>query len=272
VESGRRLPDLNKGVPRLSPYPLLAFSPNGKLLAAANTYQSGQVWLWEVASGLPVHKFAGHPRPVRCLAFSRDGARLVSGSKDTTALVWDLTFGATAPGAQPGDSGLKGLEKLWADLACGDGPTAYRAVWTLAAVPTRAVPFLAARLRPVPGATEARINKLLADLNAKAFAAREAASRELAGLGEQAAPALRRLLKGAPSLEVRRRVEQLLGLVEHAFDRFPSEALRRSRAVQVLERAGTKEARALLEVLARGGAGAWQTQDAKAALQRLAGR
>jgi WD40 repeat protein len=38
----------------------------------------------------------GHIGPVTCLAFSRDGARLASGSADRTIRVWDLATGRTA--------------------------------------------------------------------------------------------------------------------------------------------------------------------------------
>src|SRR5262249_33644707 len=116
VESGRRLPDLNKKVPRLGPYPLLAFSPDGKLLAAGAASTARAVWVWEVASGLVVHQFAGHRAAVRCLAFARDGARLVSGSGDTTALVWDLTLGVGASRPRAEDLGRQELEKFWEDL------------------------------------------------------------------------------------------------------------------------------------------------------------
>jgi hypothetical protein len=44
------------------------------------------------------------------------------------------------------------------------------------------------------------------------------------------------------------------------------------RAVRVLEQAGTPEAKRLLEALSKGPSGWWVTQEAKEAVQRLAGR
>jgi hypothetical protein len=86
-------------------------------------------------------------------------------------------------------------------------------------------------------------------------------------LGELAEPALRTGLEGKPSLEVRRRVEQLLKRLE---EQLPTpERLRTLRAIAVLEKIGTAEACELLRSLAEGAAGAGPTREAKSALRRL---
>jgi WD40 repeat protein len=77
----------------------LAFSADGKTLAVGNF--TGLIHLWDLASGKETIRLAGHQRRegaqvvgargrVLGLAFSADGTRLVSGSDDTTALVWNL--------------------------------------------------------------------------------------------------------------------------------------------------------------------------------------
>src|SRR5262249_24661325 len=67
-----------------------ALSPDGRLLAWGG-HQDGVIHLVELASGKERHRFAGHQGFVYSLSFSADGKTLVSGSEDTTALVWDLT-------------------------------------------------------------------------------------------------------------------------------------------------------------------------------------
>jgi hypothetical protein len=61
-----------------------------------------------------------------------------------------------------------------------------------------------------PGATQAEIQRLVADLGADDFRTREAASRKLASIGEPARAALEKALKESESPEVRWRAEQLL--------------------------------------------------------------
>ena len=73
----------------------LAVSPDGRLLAAAEGVGSSDgIWLYETASGRPLKKLAGHSGEVHDLAFSPDGRRLVSVSRDQTGLVWDVTLPA----------------------------------------------------------------------------------------------------------------------------------------------------------------------------------
>jgi hypothetical protein len=84
-----------------------------------------------------------------------------------------------------------------------------------------------------------------------------------------AEPAIRKALDGRPSAEQRRALEALLPgpALLHS-----PEGLRQVRAVEALERAGSVEARDLLKRLAGGVEGARLTREARAALDRLAGR
>src|SRR5262249_28782096 len=87
-------------------------------------------------------------------------------------------------------------------------------------------------------------------------------------MGESATALLRKALDDKQSLEVRRRLEDLLA---HGPKPLPTgEALRQMRALEVLEMIGTPEARQVLGALARGAPGARMTQEASAALERLA--
>src|SRR5262249_45473521 len=84
---------------------------------------------------------------------------------------------------------------------------------------------------------------------------------------EATEPALRRVLREAPSLEYRRRVERQVGRL--ALPGLPPQQLRELRALEALEIAATAEAQTLLRVLAQGAPEARLTKEATAALARL---
>lgn len=64
-----------------------AISPDGKLLAGG---QGNLVTLWDAATGEEVHSFKGHGNTIVSVAFSPDGTRLISGSRDRTVRIWTL--------------------------------------------------------------------------------------------------------------------------------------------------------------------------------------
>jgi len=72
----------------------LAFSPDGKNLAVGG---DALVTLWDVSSDeaptQAILTLAGHRRGVPGLAFTPDGAFLITGSQDGTAKVWDTSTG-----------------------------------------------------------------------------------------------------------------------------------------------------------------------------------
>jgi hypothetical protein len=245
----------------------VAFSPDGHTLAAAPS--RGPISFWDVGTGRPVgqrgeaHLGGG----VLALAFSPQGTRLASGHANGTALVWDVA--AIVNRARPHTPPLTEdqLESRWADLASADAEKAYRAIHALASRPGESVGLLGKKLRPAEAVDPKRISRLVAALDSETFAVREDAVRELEEVGERAEPALRRALRGGPSLEKARRIEGLLGKL--AAGKLTAEQLREVRAVEVLEYAGTPAARRLLEKLAGGAEGARLTQEAKLALARL---
>lgn len=51
---------------------------------------SGDIYLWEVATGRLLKKWHGHYRAVTCLVFSDDQSLLISGAEDGSVRVWSL--------------------------------------------------------------------------------------------------------------------------------------------------------------------------------------
>jgi hypothetical protein len=162
------------------------------------------------------------------------------------------------------------LQQLWADLGATDPVKADRALTGLVAQPARAVPFLRQRLSPAPAADARRLVGWLADLDSEEFEVRERASQELGRLGEVIEADLKKVLRGPPSAEVRRRVESLLEAVKAERLSPSAERLREARAVELLERVGGCAARSLLTALADGAPQAQLTVEAKSTLERLA--
>ncbi len=250
----------------------MAFSPDGKSLAWAG-WRQGTVYLGEIATSGERRHFAGHRGVVGALAFSPDGKMLISGSTDTTALVWDLTGRLASDGKNDKPLSADDLKRLWDALAAEDAATGYRAIQALAADPQHTIPYLRPRLHPVAAADEERLKRLIADLDNEQFAVREEATAELEKIGEAALPAMRKAVENRPALEARRRLERLIEKAQQR-EKWPPSAERRrlGRSLEVLERAGTGEARRVLAMLAGGAPGAWLTLDARAALERLAKR
>lgn len=66
----------------------LAFSPDGKILAASHAGK--EISLWEASSGRSIGVLRGHTDSVYHIAFSPDGSTIVSGSADHTVRLWSI--------------------------------------------------------------------------------------------------------------------------------------------------------------------------------------
>jgi hypothetical protein len=159
------------------------------------------------------------------------------------------------------------VEALWADLLGEDAGKAFQGVLRLSADPKQAAPFLAARLKPAEPVDPKKLSGWVADLDSKVFKARDRATAELTKLGDLALPVLLKALEGKNNLETQRRLEALLARL--TVGELTADQVRLVRAVEALERAGTPEARQVLQTLASGAPGALPTRHAQAALDRL---
>lgn len=199
----------------------------------------------------------------------------------TTCLLLAIPWAAASPQQQekapaqgdvkpPARLTDKDLQSLWDTLGGGDAAKAYRAIWSLVGDPERSVPFLNKHLAPVPPPEPGRLEKLVAALDSKRFAEREKAMAELEKMGALAKAALEKKVKDNPSLEMKRRLDRLLDKLA-AFT-LSGEELRTWRALEALELIGNTAARQALTRLATGAPGVWQTEEARAALDRLSKR
>ncbi len=245
----------------------VAFSPDGRHLLASN--DMGTIRFWETATGTLLHQIYAHQSGATAIALARDGRSVASAGNDTAALIWDLPA-VLEMGRAPAAAVLsrERLAGLWAGLGQADAAKALEALVALAATPEQTVPFLRERLRPVAAVEPQRVERLLADLDSERFEARQKATDELEDLAELAGPALQRLLQTRPTLEVRQRAERLIQKLEGPVT--SPERLRALRAVELLERIGSREAREVLQTLARGTPAARLTQEARDSLERLA--
>jgi WD40 repeat protein len=66
---------------------VMKFSLDGSLLAIGN---SSEVWVWDTESWQLLKRFSGHNDLIEDLAFTPDGTKILSASRDGTIRVWSL--------------------------------------------------------------------------------------------------------------------------------------------------------------------------------------
>jgi WD40 repeat protein len=242
--------------------PKVVFAPDGRTLAIAGS-EGNRVQFWETATGQMRQELAEHTGHLRAIAFSPDGRLFATGSTDTTALVWDfraLPLAQELAGQLPPER----LEELAADLSSKDAKTAFRAVCALARAPKQTVGILGRELG-VGKVDAKKLAALIEKLGAEEREVREKAMKELAALGRAAEAALRKVQANHADVDVRLRA----GVVLRKLDKGADRRLHDLRALEVLEAAGTAEARRVVAELARGPAEAELTREAKAVLGRM---
>jgi hypothetical protein len=220
------------------------------------------VGVWEIASGGLRYELAQHPPGLASAFLSRDCATLYTGCQDGTVYRWDLQ--ALLAEQERGAESL-GVAGLWQELSSDDPAAAYRAINSLVQRKDEAVSHIASAVEPA-GAKQENVEQLIADLGSPLVSARREASQRLRSAGSIAWPKMQAALATNPAPAVRTRLEMLLAA---RIGELTGEQVRSVRAVQVLERIGSQQAREALKRLADGLNGAPLTEAAEAALARL---
>lgn len=173
----------------------VAFSPDGRTLAVAGM---GQAALWDVAKGAPTIPLKGHGgSTIGWIEFSRDGRWVITAGWDGQAKVWDGKTGVLR-------ARFEGRGTLEQATLSPDG--------RLLAVCGRdsAVEVFQANLRRPNSAEQAKIARLIQELDDEAYPVRENAEKALTAMTYLADARLRQALKESKSAEVRIRVRRIL--------------------------------------------------------------
>jgi WD40 repeat protein len=176
----------------------VAFSPDGKLLAAAcgEPAQTGAIVLWDGVTRKQLWQHT-EKKGVPAVAFSPDGRTLAIGSYGTDAtLLWNVDTGET----RARFSGTGGVHQLAFSQAartlavCGYG---------------RNLSLFDLNLRAPDDKEREHIRTLLAKLDDDSYEVREAMSKELLAIGFSAEAELRKEMEETKSAEVRVRTRRL---------------------------------------------------------------
>jgi hypothetical protein len=241
--------------------PLFAVSRDGRMLALRSP-DDGATRVLEVASGKERLTLPSQESVVTCLGFAQEGLHLVTGSQNSTVLVWALN--ATGK-VKLGDTEKS---RAWQLLANDDAARAFETMRRLLADPDGAVRLLHEQLKPTPAPDASIVQKRIRDLDSTNFTTRQKAQDALIEMGEPIRLAVEKAAADRDaSSELRQRADAILQRIDQASP--TSDRLRELRALELLERIASPAACVLLRSLAQGAPGAALTRDAQASLDRL---
>jgi WD40 repeat protein len=242
----------------------VAFAPDGRTFTSGSFDKT--VRLWETFTGKTIETFSDHDGPVTSVVFAPNGRTVYSASADGRALAWDpsvLIFERSAAAKLD----AKKLQSLWTTLAGESGNLGQAAIWRLVAAPKEGEAFLSSKVFLIDPKA---IDQLFSDLDARDFPTREKATQELEKYGRWMEGRIEAILQDPPSLEVKRRLERMLSLLDtKGALPIKQERLRMLRVLQTLEQIGDPPAVKVLDDLARGAAEPALQREAELSLKRL---
>jgi WD40 repeat protein len=230
-------------IPKAGNTARIDFGPDGRTIALADGWG---VHVFDLFDGQRMADFAApdlnfdsvaRGASTQPVAYSPDGRTLATGHKDGTITLWAVP--------KPADTGTA---INWPVLGSESPATARAMVDQAVRNPLVAMKHLAVEFLPPQVAPDPKVAALITDLDAALFATREEAAKKLGELGAKVEPAVRQALIGQPSMEARRRLEGILSAIPPTPIQIPAKGttLCGLRAIEILERIGTTEARALL--------------------------
>lgn len=265
----------------------ISYSRDGRLVAC---WRAGEVIVVETATGevawkLPSRAEQGQGpnvpfpnqvarNPVGPLAISPDQSTLAVASAvagDPSVLCWSMAPSRWKERNSLAPAEQISLETCWQRLAESNAVAAHEAIWTIAAASDEAAALLKKRLTPAIArqVNRDRLKQLIVQLDSDVFQRREDAQTEIGGMGKEVVDDLRKALVSKQTAEVTSRLQNLIRSLESQSIQYPSESVRRMRAVQALERVGTTRAVEALQKLAAGDPAAPETESAARSLERL---
>ena len=235
------------------------FSPDNRVLAA----DSRTLKVFDLYSGRFTRECRTAGNGLGNFVFSPDSQLLAVSCADTTVVVWPTS--PTEP--QPLTFNEKDHARV---LEAGSATDAYEVIGRMIADPDRALPFMERRLHAAVPPDAGRVQRLIDGLGSEQSEQRELAQSGLTELGPLVEPALRAALASEQVPEgAQKRIEQLLQALDEKRGAGSAEDVFHIRAVQALERIGTKPARQILATIARGAELSPRTRAAAEALARL---
>jgi WD40 repeat protein len=246
---------------------VLALSPDGRFLARSFfNGKDGSILVFSTATGKQLAHWSAELGTSQAVAISPDSRLLATGGYDGTMLLWKLPENDGLPATLPQEEAAA----FWRALADFDAALANRALAGLAAAPAQAVPLIKERFRTEWKKLSAeQVARWIAELDNDSFKVRERAASGLAEAGADVVAELREALANNPTVEAKKRLEDLVNRLSNGGS---PERLRSLRAIEVLERIGTAQAKELLRELSRKSLPADLDDEIQASLRRLGER